>query len=159
MWVTIKTLASALPMAPSLWLGRGVSGFALQGTNISPKNGSFEDDFPFPFRWDMYPFPGGYNFVSCDMHLMVHRLEGEWMDDFPGGLGRTLSAGDGGVVLVDDTNMSANGSKMITQPKANLSNCVGDYRFTRKMSSSKLGIPTVLWLSKTMMWGKPENDP
>ena len=80
------------------------------------------------------------------------------MDDFPGGLGRTLTAGDGGW-LVDDTNMSANGSEMITQPTANLSNSVGDYRFARKLSSSKLGIPTVLWLSKTMMWGKPENDP
>jgi len=26
--------------------------YTLQGTNISPKNGIFEDDFPFP-RWDM----------------------------------------------------------------------------------------------------------
>ena len=25
----------------------------LQGTNISPKNGIFEDDFPFPVWWDM----------------------------------------------------------------------------------------------------------
>ena len=24
-----------------------------------PQNGIFEDDFPFPVWWDMYPSPGG----------------------------------------------------------------------------------------------------
>ena len=44
----------------------------LQGTNISPKNGILEDDFPnFP-RWDMYPFPGGY------LKQLVH-LPPTWM--------------------------------------------------------------------------------
>ena len=32
----------------------------LQGTEVSPPKGIFEDDFPFPVWWDMWSFPGGY---------------------------------------------------------------------------------------------------
>jgi len=53
-----------------VFAAKNANRYSLQGTNISPFKGTFEDDVPNVPRWDMWSFPGGYK-LPLHQHQLV----------------------------------------------------------------------------------------
>ena len=81
----VKVAAWESRMKGMVWLS--IMDGTLQETNISPKNGTFEDDFPFPVWWDMlipwmvifFLFSHVFFFLNADGRFFVQNLFFIWM--------------------------------------------------------------------------------